>query len=211
MEIDDALNGIMRLKAGLDADIPPMDWLDKRLLSRLYKRRVIHEGWQSREPGEKAVVDSKAFVVSVLPFSNPVFESQNAQLDEVDPSRVLAGKYRDMLPSSLGNDIEEADALNHASRTNGDNAATYMQIGNFSLYAVSEGKNRVELFKRLKRPIAARVCKSPYPPAEHLELFKIKPFGQVGLRYIGGVPPARVNRLELLQSSSKYEVVLPFH
>lgn len=177
--IADSVNQVLRLKDRLDADVETIDVLDRRLLDRMLGEKVLSTGWSYRESGQSVVVRGEPFIQAVLPYAHCAFEPAKARCEGVDPFAVLAGAYRDFAPSNLAALGAVADSLDGASRSNDCASADYVGIGTFGLWIAAEGKNRVDLYRRLKRPIVARVCTWGYVPCDHLQLVRIRPFGVV--------------------------------
>jgi len=206
---DIALSNALSLKGRVDTDVLPSDAFDRFLLTRMYARNELNRGWNDRTPSERVVVNGGVFVQSLLPFSEPLFDGENANVEGVNPLHVLAGAYSHDQQSSAQPPSEVADWLDAQSDGNEREGAHYVQIGDFSLYVASEGKNRVDLYRKLERPIVARVFKSSYPSSNQLQLVRLFPFGGVGLRYIGERRECAA-RLQAWQFLSKNVAALPF-
>jgi len=61
------------------------------------------------------------------------------------------------------------------------------KIGALPLYVATEGKNRVELFKKFRQKMAVRVSEQPYPEPCELALHKVLPWGMHALSYQGDI------------------------
>jgi len=207
--IEAALVDILQLKERIDVDILPMDKLDAFLLSRMYSQGQLHPGWNSRSIGQKVITNGEAFVQAILPFSACWYEAKNSTFEYVDPFHVVAGAYYGVPTLSAAEGDKVADVLDAQAKNDESEGAHYVRIGEFSLYVASEGKNRVSLYRDLKRKIGARVFNSSYPPSHHLQLVRTLPFGGVALRYIGN-QQGFANRLQRWQAVSMDLAAIPF-
>lgn len=185
MATDKAISAVLALKAKLDRNILPMDLLDILLLKRMFAKGNLYNGWHEREEGEAWIIRGCIFVEAILPFSYPHYSDRDSEFGYTDPFYVLAGKYISYPDIDITEGNETADWLDSQSEEDSWESAHYVQIGELPIIVASEGKNRVSLYRNLKRPIGAMICKSPYPNPEELQLVRLRPFGGVGLRYIG--------------------------
>jgi hypothetical protein len=79
----------------------------------------------------------------------------------VPAQNVLAGNYR---RCGFPSDSQQlCDKLDSHAATWGMDAAQYTKIDPFNIYVVNEGKNRVDLYRKIDRPIGALVRKTDYP------------------------------------------------
>lgn len=209
--LESALDKLLTIKADLDADLPSERYFDRWLIRTMFQSGMLARGWNDRERGEPKVIDG-AFVEAALPFCDPCYSTTRATVARVNARRVLGGRYRGVpdLPDDALNTV--ADELDRQSRDDLPEAAHYVQIGDFSLFVASEGKNRVSLYRALGREITARVYRSPYPSPADLELVRISPGNQYGLRYLGTNPAVarRLSPWQILSGGPNPIAVLPF-
>ena len=76
--------------------------------------------------------------------------------------------------------------------TAGREEARYIRILPFGVHVPIEGKNRVTLARQVGMKLRARVVDSHYPPANELQLRRVRPWpGIVVVEYAGGEQDAR--------------------
>ena len=182
------VDGLLAAKDALDNEYKGFEGLDKWLYERLRKNHTLSS---DRSPGQKVIVCGETFARCALPFSDPHFDRTTVSIQMVPPGQVVAGTYRGLREFDMGRGNAKADTLDAFADVYHDETARYVQIGDFDLFVDTEGKNRVSLYRNLQRAIRAKVCRTYYPPAQALELVRLKPFNDVGLRYIeptGSIP-----------------------
>jgi hypothetical protein len=143
-----------------------------------------HDGVSYR-PG----IDPEAYAISLLPFID-TSHSFNELCAQVDPFHVIGSKYRRLSSGGLS-ESEVMDTLNEKTiethTTNGGDpeAAYYYKIGTLPMYYAGEGKNRVSLFQKHNRTIAAIVKTLSFPEANKLTVVRYWPYRIYGLMYSG--------------------------
>lgn len=176
---------LLEAKALLDSDVPQKNYLDRWILNKLIAQGMLSPGWSERSQGQRKVINGKAFAQAALPFCDPHYSREAVSVTPVPSRAVLAGAYSNVPLLNPEAAAELADTLDSHSVQDDRESAHYVQLGAFPLYVASEGKHRVSLYRQLKRKIIARVHKSSYPTASELELVRLRPFGIIGLRYLG--------------------------
>lgn len=130
----------------------------------------------------------------VLPFSEPGYDYRTMQAQAIDPTLVLAGNHHEFQPGAFARlthdqvmDLSDKLVLDHPNdpRVSGE-MPRYARVGSLPLYVALEGKNRVMLFKKARRPIMqAFVTPTYFPPAGELLLIRFLPGGAVALAHRG--------------------------
>ena len=126
---------------------------------------------ERRRIGKQSVKPS-AFVEYALPYADG--GNSDASVDRVEsiPSELVIGAHWntawDELPTgSRAHDLcDRLDAL--ADTKSEPNWAIVVRVGALPLWYAIEGKNRVSLYRALRRPLSAEVRVSRHPPASEL-------------------------------------------
>jgi hypothetical protein len=175
-------NKILELKSKLDRSQYVFSNFDRLINFFLPQRANLTIG-RKPEYVNKKIVNGCTFIRSVLPFCDTSFAREDSIVGFVSAQNVLAGNYRGC---SFPSDPQQlCDRLDSYAATGHMDAAEYVKIGPFNIYVVCEGKNRVDLYREIDRPIKAVISKTFYPKPHELELIRFIPFGGMGLRYIG--------------------------
>lgn len=119
---------------------------------------------------------------------NDVINEYNKRL--IYPQLVVSGTYRTYDTDNLGdysNNFPDKvmkvsdDFILDESENSGD--LKYYRYDILLLYVASEGKNRVELFKRHRSSMMAWVTVLPSIPAIELKIVRLRPFNVWAVRY----------------------------
>lgn len=175
---------ILELKAKLDSSQYVFSSFDKLVNFILCQKNNLAKGWKPNYVNKK-IVNSNIFIASVLPFCDFSWSGVTS-VDLVPSQNVLAGNYRGC--NFPANPQKVCDRLNSYAVTGHIDAAQYIKLDPFNVYVACEGKNRVDLYRKIDRPIKAILCKTDYPKPHELEFIRFIPFGGIGLRYIGSDP-----------------------
>jgi hypothetical protein len=159
--VDQACSAIASLYDQLCQALPEFDRLDQYLLRRLFDQRILDTGWDARKTGEPKIINGEAFARIAVPFSDLSYAGAGT-LSYVDPHRVLAGTYYRPPQLSDADAAELANFLDDAATKGGDSSAQYIKLGPFGIYVAIEGKNRVTVYRNLRRKIHAKVCQTGY-------------------------------------------------
>src|SRR5690554_1956150 len=170
-----AFDAVYKLKRELDASPPPLkSWIDRACLKYIVKNILP---WGGRATEQKEIVRGKSFIEAILPFCDIYYESNKSQVKYVPADQVMAGHYCGHEDMCLNDLPDFLDILDSKAEDDGHpEQARYNQIGDFPIYRAYEGKNRIDLYRKIGRPIKAAVCRTIYPKPETLKLLKIKLF-----------------------------------
>jgi hypothetical protein len=208
--LEQACERIAKLKDWIDLRLIDNDVINKYLLNKSDFNGI-------RNVSDRAVVSGDVFASFVIPFCEPAFEWEHAVLeDQVNPFRVLAGRYLDGYPSlTCEGAAEKADGLDDATRSGrySQSRATCTKLGPFNLYVGAEGKNRVSLYRRLGRDMVEHVFVSDFPKPNELLLHKIKPWNDLVAVSYTGTNTQFCERIDLLARLGKNLniALLPYH
>ncbi len=137
-----------------------------------YARPAIH-------PGD--------FVRMALPFSDPGYDYVTMQQVDVDPTLVVSGTYHryDPIHGQINPNgvMDNSDALVTDNDKGHPELLRLSKIGSLPLYIASEGKNRVELFKKFRNSMKAMVTDTDFPKPENLRICRVRPWGIYSLSY----------------------------
>lgn len=205
-----SIKKIIQLKNTLDSSSFHLGWVERQLHRSMVRKGYISTGWNERSPEDIKILNSVVFTKAALPFCSPFYDSSKSKPMLVPSEDVLGGKYFNLHKSlSEAEAIRKMNVLDSYAISNDPEAAHYTQIGKFSLYVPSEGKNRVSLYRKYRRSISALVSQSDYPSNTQLALIKIRPFGLTALQYLGkGIDIRFIDFL--IVSSNPLTVLLPF-
>ncbi|WP_034950407.1 hypothetical protein [Erwinia oleae] len=147
-----------------------------------------------RPRAQATAIMPSCFVEAALPFSDNGKHVEPYEIRLIRPQLVLSGSYnqynrdfyqdiQDVFPDEVMNSLESACF----KYTNGipDTETKYTKIGRLPLYVAIEGKNRLELFKRYRKYMYARVSTVFFPEPDELILIRLKPFNIWMLDYRG--------------------------
>jgi hypothetical protein len=107
---------------------------------------------------------------STLPF----WKSKNVdegRYEYLDSSMVIGGNFKEY--KSEDSMLQACEKINLDSK-NGINVPIYFKVGEFSIYAAYEGKNRISLFQRHNKNIYAFVYNCMYPESNELKLHLVR-------------------------------------
>lgn len=163
-----------------------------------YGRRYKSVAWKEKikgflggmvEPkrGWTAVTPSK-FIEAALPFSEILHCKAKAYISMVSSDLIVSGTYKDYSPCLCFEPRPEKDLMSwsdslHGSASCKHEAPRVTKIGKLPLFVATEGKNRVEVFKKNNRPMKVLVTEMPYPSSDELVLYRSFPFGKYTLQY----------------------------
>tara|TARA_R110000868_G_scaffold385726_1_gene653735 strand:+ start:1354 stop:2052 length:699 start_codon:yes stop_codon:yes gene_type:complete len=183
---------MQRLVRALVAEKDAFDASGRKLASRtlLKKLQAYASGMVVPEHGWSAVFPAH-FIRIALPFSTHYYHYDEMEPVTVDPGQIVSGTYNDysatwyFTPSPPEQTMDWSDGLATEENKYSSQSPRVCQIGSLPLFVALEGKNRVELFKRHKRPMKVLVTPTPYPAASDLTLYRSLPFGIYSLAYRG--------------------------
>jgi hypothetical protein len=198
---------LLELKYRLDKSQYTFSVFDKLINLFLHERVNLSKGYKPSYVNKK-IVCGDIFISSVLPFCSPYFSDEHSRVDLVPAQNILAGNYRGC--GFPANSQQVCDELDVAATKISIKTAQYTEIVPFAVYVANEGKNRVDLYRKINRPIRALVYKTNYPEPDELELIRFIPFGCMGLRYVGSSPQSigKVSAWKIIQTTRLGSVVV---
>lgn len=151
--------------------------------------RAVHRGGDGQEPARRLVaskyrrdtarrqagtlpVHPAAFVEYALPFAaTDLRERTSGEIGLVPSDLVIGATWNgdrwDPLPEGPTAHAL-CDRLDETVRRQTESWPLLHRVGSLPLFFATEGKNRVELYQRLGRPILGEVRGSPHPPSSEL-------------------------------------------
>lgn len=121
------------------------------------------------------------YLGSAIPFAACAHPPGVDSVEMVDPTLVAGSPWQGYAPpptagvaKGLMDDLDEGALAVKSGRPKGYHAAEYIRLGALPIYVAREGKNRVDLYREYKRPIAALVRVTPYPEPSSLVLHRVK-------------------------------------
>jgi hypothetical protein len=170
------------LTAAAAAFVAAMDRVDTLLDELTYPTQTLSaslrrawwqaQGWQPsgwRPP--RVAVAPPAFIEHALPFAAPAWmHEEPASVERLDAHLVIGANFR-QYPAPTADLLHDLD---EASRCDAFGAAEYVHLGSLPLWVAREGKNRVNAYRQLGRPVTARVFQSIYPDSARLALRAVR-------------------------------------
>jgi hypothetical protein len=179
MQYTEEIRLAMRFKKQLEKEIDE----PRKLIWRWDPKYSLHGLCPKKWDNYLTAISPSAYVAALLPFAPLDWSRDDAFVDHIEPDLVCGGRYHPSDTYETYSDQDVFEAFDMAANTFKEDrhcipiplhAARYIKVGVFPLWVAIEGKNRVELYEKYKKPIPAIVTRATYPDPKDLIIVRAR-------------------------------------